>query len=90
MTIEPMASADVVRIGQDIYARDLQTKLDTPENQGRLVALDIKSGDYEMGRDSLEVSDTLIARRPDAHVYLLRIGRRTAVSMGGWNDNGKR
>ncbi|MBC8143865.1 MAG: hypothetical protein H7Y38_20730, partial [Armatimonadetes bacterium] len=48
MTIEPMASADVVRIGQDIYARDLQTKLDTPENQGRLVALDIKSGDYEM------------------------------------------
>lgn len=40
---------EVIRIGQEIYERDLKAQFDTPENQGRLVALDIRSGDYLMG-----------------------------------------
>ncbi len=82
------AGSDIVRIGKEIYERDLQTRLDTPENQGRLVALDITSGDYLMGRDSAEVIFGMLDRRPDAQIYLLRVGRRAAISLGGWN--GKR
>jgi hypothetical protein len=84
MAIQEYAEGEIVRIGKDIYERDLRKTLDTPENRSRLVALDIKTGEYEMGRDSLEVIDAMLARRPDAVIYLLRIGRPTAHAIGGW------
>ena len=88
VTTTKHADGEIVRIGKEIYERDLKNVLDTPENQGRLVALGIVSGDYLMGRDSAEVIFGMLNKRPDAHVYLLRVGRRAAISLGGWN--GKR
>lgn len=77
------ADGAVIRIGEEIYQRELRATLDTPENKGRLVALDIRSSEYEMGRDSAEAIFGMLARRPDAMIYLLRVGRPTTISFGG-------
>ncbi|MBC7806667.1 MAG: hypothetical protein H7145_11000 [Akkermansiaceae bacterium] len=77
------ADGEVARIGRERYERELQPKLDIPENRGRLVAIHIESGDYALGRNSLEAYEALHARRPGAPMYLARIGSRTAVSIGG-------
>lgn len=84
MSITTYSDEEVVSLGKERYEKELRSQLETPENRGRLVALDIETGDYEMGHDSLEVVNALMARKPESHIYLLRIGRPTAISMGGW------
>jgi len=64
---------DAVRKGQEIFDRDVFANLDS-EDPNHFVAIDIESGDYEVGSDELEVIDHLRARRPDAQVWMRRVG----------------
>jgi len=76
------SSGEIVRRGQELYERDIRVIVEA-ENKGKMLALDIDTGDYEMADDSLTVLDRLQARRPDAPVYILRVGYPTAVKIGG-------
>lgn len=50
--------------------------METEENLGKLINIDVESGDYEVGADkeSLNLSRRLIAKNPDAQIIELRIG----------------
>lgn len=39
-------------------------------NEGKYVAIDIETGDYEMDTDELAASDRLVARLPGAQIWL--------------------
>jgi hypothetical protein len=45
-----------------------------PGNHGKIVAVDVDSGDYELGEDTLSTTDRLLARRPDGQLWAFRIG----------------
>jgi hypothetical protein len=45
-----------------------------PGNHGRILAVDVDSGDYELGDDTLSTGDRLLARHPDAQTWMFRIG----------------
>jgi hypothetical protein len=45
--------------------------------------VDIESGDYEVADDDLSASDRMLARRPDAKLYGLRVGRDYAYRLVG-------
>ena len=45
-------------------------------SRGRIVAIDIETGEFEVGDDPLASSDQLFARCPDAQPWLVRIGHR--------------
>ena len=47
------------------------------------MALDVESGDYEVADDALGAGAGLRRRRPDASVYLMRVGRPAAFRLGG-------
>jgi hypothetical protein len=61
--------------GDAIYDRDVRLKV-SPEDHGKFVAIDIESGDYEIDADELAATDRLLDRRPDAQIWLKRIGFR--------------
>lgn len=65
----------------------LRTQVETPEHIGRLLLMDLESGDYEIddSRDDLglEASRRLLQRHPGATLHALRIGYRTAASFCG-------
>lgn len=63
--------------GEAIYDAHIRPLL-RPEDEGKYVVIDIDSGDYEMDRDEIVASDRLLARRPDASVWLARVGSRFA------------
>ena len=68
---------------RELYER-LRPQVETPENIGKLIVMDVESGDYEIGDEtSIEPSRRLQARHPGATLYALRIGYRTAVSFCG-------
>jgi hypothetical protein len=51
-------------------------------NEGKFVAIDIETGAYELDTDELAASDRLVARVPDAQVWLKRIGSRYVRRFG--------
>ena len=60
------------RRGTDLYQR-VRPQIETG-NFGRIVALDVDSGDYEVADNTLTASERLLARHPDAQIWCVRIG----------------
>jgi hypothetical protein len=67
--------------GDAIYEQEVEPQL-TAEDMGKFVAIDVESGAYEIGPDELTASDRLLARHPDAQVWLRRAGSRYAHRFG--------
>ena len=72
---------EFARRGDNIYERDVRPQVKA-EDEGKFVLIDIETGDYEMDMDELAASDRLLARHPDAQVWLIRVGSRYARRFG--------
>ena len=64
---------DFARLGDILYEQNVLPAL-RPEDDGKLVLIDIDSGDFEVDRDEIAASDRLLARRPGAQVWMRRAG----------------
>jgi hypothetical protein len=64
---------EFARRGNAIYERDIRPHLKL-EDDGKVLAIDIETGEYEIGRSELAVCDRLHARVPGAQVWLMRVG----------------
>ena len=67
--------------GKEIYRQQIQNKVES-EHRGKFLSVDIETGDYEIGTDDLVPTMRLLAKRPDAVIYSLRIGFKAAHRMG--------
>lgn len=74
---------EFARRGDEIYDRDILPKL-KPEDDGKIVAIDIETGNYEIDRDVLTASDRLAARHSDAQIWLRRVGSTYVYRFGGY------
>ena len=72
---------EIARRGDEIYDRDLFPHL-KKEDEGKFILIDIESGDCEVDADMLAASDRLRARRPDAEVWIRRIGYQYVYRIG--------
>lgn len=69
--------------GQSLYERDVRPLVETG-NAGKIVAIDIETGKYELGENTLTAADRLYAIVPDAQVWCVRIGHRAVHRLGMW------
>jgi hypothetical protein len=77
-------SEEVGRRGRELYERTIRPKVETPENIGKLVSIDIETGDYEIGDDkSHDAASRLHAKHPGAAVWTERIGYNAVYTLGG-------
>jgi hypothetical protein len=65
-----------------MYESEVRPRL-KPEDDGKLVAIDIESGAYEVDEDELTAFDRLRARVPQAQIWLVRVGSRYVHRFGG-------
>ena len=73
---------EIARIAEEIYRRDIRDKV-MPEQKGKFLTLDIKSGDYEIDEDDLSGEKRLRAQHPDGVFFGFRIGYKAAYALGG-------
>jgi hypothetical protein len=71
---------DIVARGEELYWREIHHKL-PPESDGKFVVIDVNSGDYELDARDAEATMRLLARRPGAMTYGIRIGHPTAYTL---------
>jgi hypothetical protein len=72
---------EFARRGDEMYERDIGPHVD-PKDVGKFVAIDIETGAYALDADDLAACDRLLARLPDAQVWLRRVGSRYAHRFG--------
>ena len=75
---------DVAARGEEVYEHDIRAHVES-QHRGEYLVLDIESGQYEIDEDDLAATKRLIAKRPQAVVYGLRIGYSAAYRLGGFS-----
>ena len=74
---------EIGRRGSELYENHLRLLLETEENIGKIVSIDVVSGDYEIAEDLLIAGRRLQLRHPDAQMYGKRIGYNAVYAVGG-------
>lgn len=74
---------DIARRGEAWYENHLRAAVETPENIGKMVTIDVDTGEYAIADRGIEASDRLRAKRPDALLYGIRIGYKASETIGG-------
>lgn len=72
---------ELAALGGDIYDRQIRPSL-RPEDDGKFVAIDVETGDYELDDDDYAAVMRLRARRPGADIWLMRAGYPTTYRFG--------
>jgi len=83
MTAEqPRYSAEeTARRGDDIYEREIRALVEAT-NRGKVVAIDVDSGAYLIAENALAASEWLLAERPGADIWCVRVGHRSLHRIG--------
>lgn len=72
---------ELAHLGGSIFDRQVRPALQ-PEDDGKFVAIDVETGDYEINEDDYGAVARLRARKPTADVWLMRAGYPTTYKMG--------
>ena len=69
------------RLGTEIYEQRIRPQVESG-NQGRIVAIDVETGEFETADQTLEAAERLLARCPDAQIWFVRIGHQGVHRFG--------
>lgn len=72
---------EFARRGDEIYESQVRQQVEEG-NHGKIVAIDIETGAFEIGKNSISASDLLLAQHPDAQIWFVRIGHRAVHRIG--------
>lgn len=72
---------EIARRGDEIYEREVLPRLGAAD-EGKYALIDIETADYEIDPDETAASDRLLARHPDAQIWMRQIGSRYSRRFG--------
>jgi hypothetical protein len=79
-----MTGQEIQIAGEALYESRIRALVDTDINLGKLLALDIQTGDFEIDSEStLAAAIRLRERQPNANIFGLRIGYDAVYAFGG-------
>ena len=78
-----LSREEVARPAKTLYEERIRPQVETDENIGKMVVIDIDTGDFAVDEQGIESSRQLQARHPNARLYGIRIGYNVAESLGG-------
>ncbi|MEO1297593.1 MAG: hypothetical protein AAFW75_17785 [Cyanobacteria bacterium J06636_16] len=77
-----LSREEVARRAKRLYEHEIRQQVETEENIGKMVIIDIGTGDYEVDKTGLQASRDLSKKHPNARLFGIRIGYNVAVSFG--------
>ena len=72
---------EFARRGNEIYESQIRQQIGEG-NDGRIVAIDIETGAYEVADTPIEAVDRLYEQYSDAQPWVIRIGHRSVYRFG--------
>jgi len=72
---------EFARRGNEIYHTQVRPQVEQG-NYGKIVAIDIETGAFEVANDTITASEALLERYPDALLWRVRIGHKAVHRFG--------
>lgn len=72
---------ELAQRGQALYDSSIWQQVESG-NDGKIVAIDIETGDFEVDETVIAATDRLFERHPDAQPWGIRIGHRAVYHFG--------
>ncbi len=66
-----------------LYANGIEQEVVMPDNVGKMLTIDVETGEYFIDKNGVEGMMSLKKKRPTARLFTLRIGYSAAVGFGG-------
>lgn len=73
---------EFARRGDEIYESQVRSQVEEG-NHGKIVAIDIETGAFEVDESEVAACNRLEARYPDAQIWIVRVGFRHVRRFGG-------
>jgi hypothetical protein len=83
MTLQELrySKEEFARRGNEIYESQVRPQVEQG-NHGKIVAIDIETGAFELADDTITASDRLLERFPDSQIWRVRIGHKAVHRFG--------
>jgi hypothetical protein len=72
---------ELARRGQELYESGIRQQVEVG-NDGKIVAIDIETGDFEVDETVMGATDRLFDRQLDAQPWTIRIGHNAVYHFG--------
>jgi hypothetical protein len=77
-----MAVTSELRQRALVIYETLRASVETGDNEGKLLSIDVETGSYALGDDgSLDAPRSLREKNPNARIYTLRIGHNAVYTL---------
>lgn len=80
---------EIARRGDEIYNRSIRAEVEG-KHDGEIVAIDVDTGFYALGKNHLAAAEPLFAKNSEAEIWFVRVGRRAVTRIGSWNSTPQR
>ena len=77
---------EFARRGGELYESQVRPKVEAG-NHGKIVAIDIETGAFEVADDIVTASEHLLSQYPDAQTWFVRIGHPAVYHFGARSLN---
>ena len=77
-----LSREEVAKRAKQLYESTIREKVEVEKNIGKMVIIDIETGDYEVDKTGLQASRNLSKKHPNARLFGIRI-YNVAASFGG-------
>lgn len=80
---------EMARRGKELYESKIRPLVEAG-NIGRMLAIDIESGDFAVADLGIDACQTLIDKNPDSQIWGMRIGHTASEKIGGGDTREKK
>ncbi|GAP97075.1 hypothetical protein [Leptolyngbya sp. NIES-2104] len=83
MNAQPLrySKEEFAQRGNEIYESQVRPQIEQG-NFGKIVAIDIETGAFELANDTITASDRLLEQHPEAQIWCVRVGHKGVHRFG--------
>jgi hypothetical protein len=77
---------EVGRLANDLYDKRLRAQVETEGNIGKIIVIDVETGNYEIDADGLVAGSRIREKHPELNpraLFAIRIGFNAVFAIGG-------
>ncbi|BAZ51894.1 hypothetical protein NIES4103_45530 [Nostoc sp. NIES-4103] len=79
-----LSREEVGRRAKELYENSIRKQVEREENIGKMVIIDIETGEYAVDKTGIESARYLWKKHPLARLFGFRIGYKVAASFNGF------
>ncbi|MGH1395605.1 MAG: hypothetical protein ACRAVC_16495 [Trichormus sp.] len=78
-----LSGEEITQRGRELYEQSIRSQVETKENIGKIISINVETSEYEIGEDLIMTSRRLQAKQSDAPIWAGRIGFNAVYAVGG-------